>query len=27
MNQDNPVALTNNNMETEIPKTRQEFLN
>jgi hypothetical protein len=27
MNQDSPVAPTNNNMETEIPKTRQEFLN
>ena len=27
MNQDSPVATTNNNMETEIPKTRQEFLN
>lgn len=27
MNQDSPVAFTNNNMETEIPKTRQEFLN
>jgi hypothetical protein len=27
MNQDSPVATTNNSMETEIPKTRQEFLN
>ena len=27
MNPDNPVATTNNSMETEIPKTRQEFLN
>jgi hypothetical protein len=27
MNQDSPVAHTNNSMETEIPKTRQEFLN